>query len=267
MNTRLDPPPVPPLPPAERDRIRRRVMTKSRPTTGTPIRRWVPAVAVGAVAAVAVGGVVIGRLNTASPPPVGGRTPTPSLSLSAPATKPAEAPADVDLGPLAGAAEIASRSCKIQPGPIQVLWARQVQGAAAGSKEAVLLVKGSAQPGGTYDHGIAVCQAGAMITPVRDTEWDEPTGARDLTPLGSGGISTPPSAYVWTLYRARPNIARIETRYVWQGGSSPWRKGVVTGGFAFADFRVSFTKKAPPGLEPELRAYDAAGRPVPVKPW
>ena len=60
MNTELEPPRVPPLTPAERSRLRNQVMDRSRPTEHRPGRRWLaPAIAVGAVAAVVTGTLVV----------------------------------------------------------------------------------------------------------------------------------------------------------------------------------------------------------------
>ncbi|GAB3922412.1 hypothetical protein GCM10029976_010840 [Kribbella albertanoniae] len=277
MTTRLDPPQVPPLTPDQHARLRRRVMNKTRPARGTTSRRWVPAVAVAAVAAIAIGAVAIGRPDGNTPPVTRSSTPKPSqpaVKTVRPATPPPSMnlaiPTDIDLGPAASPAAAAAKSCMSVGKQSTVLWARQVKGIAPGSKAVVLLLKGPAQPGDVYRQGIWLCQAGAMVQPVRDSDWaKQPTATKGLAVLTAGGFSTGStvSAQSWTIYRAHPQIDRIETRYVWKGGSGPWVKGVVDGGFAYTDTRVKFPGKTPAGLTHQLRAFDAAGKVLQVNPW
>jgi hypothetical protein len=301
MNIQLDPPQVPPLSQSKRSQLRNRVMDKSRPAGST--RRWAaPVIAVGAVAAVVAGTLAITN-NSVGAPGVAGTTPSQQPSMTP--TQPPRAtatntpgrtpsntpggsitsgpielalPADIDLGPvpLAEATSTARESCNL-PGAkgtaLQVLWARRVVGLQPTSRAMVLLVKGAAQPGGYYDQGLAVCHLTTSISAVRDTDWAKhPTKAQGISVLGGNGFAErgatgkPVRAQGWTLYRARPEIARIESRYVWAGGSGSWTKGVVQGGFAFTDSRVSSEKKLPENLTEQLRAYDASGKPVPVHP-
>lgn len=291
MNTQLEPPPVPPLTPAQRSRIRNQVMDKARPSRRTA-RRWAaPAIAVGAVAAVVAGTLAVTNQSPTIPSPeVAGTTPTPGPSATAtpshPSSKPATPvdpkalalPSDIDLGavPAAEAASVARKSCKLPNSSsttVEPVWARRVQGLLEGKTIIVMLVKGPGQPGGYYDEGMAACQAGMMISAVRDTAWAKrPTKAEGLSGLGASGFSEqgetgkPVRAQLWTIYRARPEIARVESRYVWKGGSGPWIKGVVADGFAYTDSCANSTKEIPGGFTQQIRAYDAQGKLIPVQP-
>ncbi|ADB32281.1 hypothetical protein Kfla_3219 [Kribbella flavida DSM 17836] len=325
MNPQLDPPAVPPLTPARRARLRHQVLdqasasdptgrlargTGSHPlsgeaTSGTPAthgraggRRWLaPALAVGAVAAVAAGTVVVsnGRPGTDGAPAAG-----PSASVSAPAT-PSQQPttprtptssatasapwlAEVDLGP-AGAAETAAvaKRCKV-PGAkkVEPLWSRKVAvpGIRTPPSGVVVLTKSTpGQPGGTYGQGLFACFPAGMSAAVRDTAWSEqPTRANGVVTLadtgsvGGAGDDKPSFASFQTLFRARPEIARIESRATWRGGHGQWTKGAVAGGFAYTHSTAIIPAgeydpdTQSNGVQQQIRAFDADGNQVPVRP-
>jgi hypothetical protein len=93
MNIRLDPPPVPPLSPAERARLRNRVMDRVQPERHGSRRSWVaPVVGVGAVAAVVPGTLVITNRPPDEPGiagmPAAAATPTRAASTDAPPVTP-----------------------------------------------------------------------------------------------------------------------------------------------------------------------------------
>ncbi len=281
MNTQLTPPPVPPLSPSQRSRLRNRVMDQVHPQHSTT-RRWAaPVIAVGAVAAVVAGTIVLTNGDQGAPG-VTSTTPSNTPSAVRTATKPTstplglEIPTDADLGPVpaAEAATVANKSCKLpnEPGVhVQVLWARRIR--ALKGSGMVLLVKGPSQPGGYFNQGIATCVAGMSISAVRDTDWAKrPTAAQGLSILGVNGFSEaaaggkPARSQLWGLYRVRSNIVRIESRMVWKNGSAPWIKGIVDGGYAYTDSRAVSPKGLPTNLDVQYRAYDAQGNEVPVKP-
>jgi len=69
----------------------------------------------------------------------------------------------------------------------------------------------------------------------------------------------------WTLYRARPEIARVEARSVWNGKFGEWTEGVVDNGFAYTEVQVDGMFGHSDQLKQEVRAFDADGKPVPVQ--
>jgi hypothetical protein len=277
MTTRLDPPPIPPLSPAQHDRLRRQLMARTRPAHGTTARRWVPAVAVVAVAAVAVG---VSRLDDVrgSVPPVAGSSATPSptaASSTAPsaAATPqgdAEIPAKIDLGP--ASAELLAR-CNRPGRPLGGvdIWSRQFKGPEGPALLAVL--KTDSKPYSKL--GIRYCEAmasGSGGGQIDDDVWSKlPTRKQGLTKVLEGAWLKPqptPPGYPdegrWALFHARPEIATVKSRLVWKGGAGPWTEGVVHQKMAYTDSRANFPGKTPAGLREEIRAYDANGRPVPV---
>ncbi|MEU4191533.1 hypothetical protein AB0E69_06530 [Kribbella sp. NPDC026611] len=279
MTTKLDPPQVPPLTPAQHTRLRNRVLDQTQPA-GAARRRWIaPVAAVGAVAAVAAvaaGTVAVAdRIHDQGVPVSETPTATPSVkvknSLPPNADTDLPLPTSVDLGPVPAneANAAAQASCRFPNGrskPVQVLWDRRVRGLSPTSKLMILLVKGPPQPGGYYDQGIALCQPGMNIVAVRDTDWaPQPTKAQPLTRIGGSGFSTGPterSFQFWKLYRAHPTVARIESRYVWKGGAAPWIRGIVTNGYAYTDSRAILHDNSTP--TEQVRAYDASGHRIPL---
>jgi hypothetical protein len=187
-------------------------------------------------------------------------------------------PPDSDLGPVpaAEAKAVAEESCRRPRGstaPIEVIWARRVRGIKQADRTIVMLVKGPAKSNGYYDQGIAVCQPASAMSSVRDTDWaKQPTQAQGLSLLSGSGFSEkgaagkPVQAESWSVYRARPEIARIESRFVWKNGTGPWTKGVVEGGYAYTDSRVRSEAAIPGEPTEQLRAYDAKGNLIPVAP-
>jgi hypothetical protein len=242
-----------------------------------------PVAAVGAVGAVVAGTLVLVDGPRRTPVPAGEASTSPTRGTTPQSTKHSASPVSpqpvivlpfptsADLGPVpaAEANAAAQKDCRLPDArskAIQVLWARQVHGISTASKVLTLLVKGPAQPGGTYDQGIALCQPGLGIFPVSDAQWAKTPGREGVIAIGGSGFSTGPTKMtfqLWTVYRARPEIVRIESRYVWKGGSGPWIKGVVADGFAYTDSRATPVGTIQ-GMRQELRAYDANGRLVPI---
>jgi hypothetical protein len=270
MNTLLEPPPVPPLSPRTRARLRHRVMTDAGPS-----RRWAPAViAVAAVGAVVAGSLVVrdGTRAQDPQPPVASGTPTA-------ASPRAGKPLLLDRGP-ATAAQVAAAIAKCQPQHperAQAVWSRRVLSYSRGTpfETTALLVKNTpGQPGGYYNLGYVACVPPAGAASILDSTWRQsPTRADGLVTLGgmgkvgSAGAGTGQHAHYPSYHRVRPEIARIQARYVWPGGTGRWFEGVVAGGIAYTEV----TADIPPpdvtveSLRQEFRAYDARGRVIPVR--
>lgn len=285
MNVRLDPPSVPPLRPAERALLRRRVMAASAPAVRTR-RRWAaPLVAVAAVGAVITGTLVaVDQLRPAEPPAA---TPPPASSI--------------DRGPLTPADEAAAaKTCPgLKGAGAEVLWSRNVffgdpagkamygRGAEGNDRvQPLVLFKGKPSP--THPDarlGMYLCTPdGAYV--INDDHWTEPltpaTGHAALTGKGVDTLNHPDKggfALGVTFLRVRPEITRAQARLVWNNGKNagPWVDTVVAvDGFAY----VSLSTAIPVGQQPqvttndkdeatidrelELRAFDAAGKPVPM---
>jgi hypothetical protein len=66
------------------------------------------------------------------------------------------------------------------------------------------------------------------------------------------------------VYRARPEIARVEARSVWKGKFGAWTEGVVSDGFAYTEVQANGKFVLGNHLKQQVRAFDAAGKPVPV---
>jgi hypothetical protein len=108
----------------------------------------------------------------------------------------------------------------------------------------------------------------ASVARVEDKAWrTEPTAQRGLVTLGStdGDITNDlTTLQAWRLYRAHPDVAKVEARYVLDGKTGPWTSGVVDGGFAYLEVQANGKFTLGQRLETEVRAFDAQGRPVPV---
>jgi hypothetical protein len=290
MNTKLDPPPVPPLSTAERSRMRNQLMDSTRPGTHRPVRRWVaPVIGVGAVAAVVAGTLVV---TQNSPDDTGAAGP--STPLASP-----EAKVGVDLGPVpqADVAKIVA-DCQFpgEPGPAELVWSRHVRGITKDSTALVALAldtkKATAQPpvtrggrkpgtGGapsTAKLGYRFCQTrtppsgklGAIgaVGRVDDKAWrTQPTAQRNLVALATtdgdftNDLTTLQS---WRLYRASPEVAKVEARYVLNGKTGPWTSGVVDDGFAYIEVQANGKFTVGQKLKTEVRAFDATGTALPT---
>ena len=287
MNTDLEPPRVPPLTPAERSRLRNQVMDRSRPTEHRPGRRWLaPVIAVGAVAAVVTGTLVV---TQKSPDDAG------VAGTSAGPASP-EAKVGVDLGPVppADVAKIVA-DCQFpdEAGPAQLVWSRHVRGITKDSSTLVALAlntkKATAPPptatgrirkpgtGGapsTAKLGYRFCitrlppssQLGATgsVARVEDKVWrTQPTAQRGLVALSStdGDFTNDlTTLQAWRLYRASPDVAKVEARYVLNGKTGPWTNGVVDGGFAYIEVQANGKFTVGQRLKTEVRAFDAQGK-------
>jgi len=263
MNVRLEPPHVPPLSTAERSRLRNQVMDRSRTAPHRPARKWVaPVVGVAAVAAVVAGTLAVTHQG-ADRGVAGTKT----------AATPTASQPSLDVVPDAEAAAAFVKSCarrshgQLKP-PLTVVWARRVPGKTPRSTEILMIVKGSGAA------GIASCLApagGGSWLNMPPAAWTKlPTRQEGLAGLTGGSSSTSapkPESRIWMLYRARPEIARIESRFVWKGTAGPWQQGYVDNGYAYAASRITVAVdllKA--GGRQEVRAYDAQGRLIPIEP-
>ncbi|QNE17075.1 hypothetical protein F1D05_03080 [Kribbella qitaiheensis] len=268
MTTKLAPPRVPPLSESQRARLRNQVM---HPAVRRTPRRWaVPIAAVAAVAAVIAGATLAGHWGEKTAPPVI-NSPVPDAIT-------------VDLGP-ASAAELAKlkQSCRTalyQPAD-EVLWSRKVKRFASldnaknltGVVALMRVSQPKAQPG--HSLGILFCTATGQGDDVLDGRWTAgPTPAQGMLTIDEltyvqGGM--PPNGAplieikeTWGMYRVRPEITRIQARWVWSGGASPWYEGVVQDGIAYADATDSLTQLPKPHSVREFRAFDKNGNPVPL---
>jgi hypothetical protein len=281
MNIQLDPPPVSPLSPSQRARLRNRVMDQSAPV-GRPSRRWAaPAIAVAAVSAVVAGTLVISNQISA---PVPGSPPVAGGASSRPGTAADAAPGAVklDRGPVSrSVAEAEAKLCRFTGAKqSQIVWSRRVAspGSAVGKEGVVVLMNNTpGQPGGFYNLGLMACFPVGAGSAIRDSAWNkQPTPAQGLIVLSASGIvrsdrNQQASMQFQTLYRVRPEIVRLQARYVWDKGAGPWFEGVVTNGFAFTatSAMIPHSKEPAGGSDPnhgheELRAFDSLGNPVPL---
>ncbi|MGY4765904.1 hypothetical protein ACXC9Q_03180 [Kribbella sp. CWNU-51] len=279
MNIRLDPPPVPPLTSSQRSQLRNRVMDKSMPGRDHSTRRWVaPVVAVAAVAAVVAGTLVITGRPSSDPGVAGTPSQTPTQ---------AQAPAriGVDLGavPRGDASRLLSdctfpRSDK--GGVVKILWSRHVRGITRDSTTSVAVAlnsRGSHPASARLGYRVCMTRVppsaklGAVgsVGIVADQAWTaRPTAERGLVTLGGSDTDFTNdlgTLQAWTIYRARSDIARVEARYVLNGKAGEWTKGVVDGGFAYTEVQAHGKFTVGQRLKAEVRAFDAAGKPVPVK--
>jgi hypothetical protein len=251
-------------------------------------------VAVGAVAAVVAGTLVVTD-DPAADPGVAGR-PAPST------VSPALGAPKVDRGALSPTLLHQLHSdCRWpnEPADAKLLWSRHVRGITTDSTAAVAVAiqpkkfplsaeksaaRGKTNRRGTppgpsaFELGVRVCMtrtpqsaelgaSGATVV-VPDKVWTaQPTAEQGLKALGTSGDRTRNGGtlQLWTLYRARPEIARVEARSVWKGEFGEWTAGVVEGGFAYTEVQATGKFVNGDHLKQEVRAFDAAGKPVPVK--
>jgi hypothetical protein len=68
----------------------------------------------------------------------------------------------------------------------------------------------------------------------------------------------------WRLYRAHPEVAKVEARYVLNGTTGPWTNEVVDDGFAYIEVRANGKFTVGQKLKTEVRAFDAQGRQIPI---
>lgn len=313
MNTQLNPPPVPPLDPSKRSRLRNRVMDQATPTTGRSAWRWgAPVVAIGGVAAVVAGTLVVTDKPTADPGFAGRPGPNASAASGAP---------KVDRGAVPAALVPQLRKECQWPNETEspkLLWTRHVRGITSDSTAAVAVaiqpkkvgppptarttiggrIRGGPSSTTTaYNLGVRLCvtrtpasarlgSVGTIIV-VADKVWEtQPTAAQGLVAFDNNGSdratdsATPVTSnrkgvpdltrkdsgtlQTWTLYRARPEIARVEARSVWNGKFGEWTEGVVDSGFAYTEVQVEGKFGIGDQLKQQVRAFDADGKPVPV---
>jgi hypothetical protein len=248
-------------------------MDRVQPERHRSRRSWVaPLVGVGAVTAVVAATLVITNRPQADPGVAG--TPTP---LTSP-----EAKVGVDLGTVSKA-DVAKlmAACRL-PGDAraaELVWSRRVRGITKGSTElvAALETKGATAkrpttaPAGA-ELGGRVCTARLLpdgghalaAGRVYDNTWrTRPTAKRPMVALeqSPGQFSNDlHTLQAWALFRALPDVATVEARYVLNGRPGPWTKGVVDGGFAYTQVQAYGKFTPGQGMQTEVRAFDAQGR-------
>jgi hypothetical protein len=265
-------------------------MDRTRPATHRPARRWIaPVVSVGAVAAVVAATLVITN-GPSDGPGVAGVTP--SRLAGSPQAK-----VGVDLGPVpqADLAKLVPE-CSF-PGetlPARLVWSRKVRGITKDSTALVALAynpsrptaqttvtRGNRKPGGAPDSaklGFRYCMtrvppsaelnALASVGRVDDKAWRaDPTTENSLVALG--GTHTDftndlRTLQAYQLYRAHPDVATVEARYVLNGKPGPWTSGVVAKGFAYTEVQARGKFTVGQRLKTEVRAFDARGKQLPI---
>lgn len=273
MNLDLEPPTVQPLSPSQRARLRHRVLQSVASGRRRRRRTWAaPLLAAASVGAVVSAGLM--AINGSSEVATTGSPP--GTTGSARGTT-----ATLDRG-TPTAADLAAALKRCQPDGTKrtdVVWSREVARPAPSSDAVVLLVKTTpGQQGGTYGLGLRACFSHGVSGSVRDKDWvTRPTAAQGLVTLSgvgairSAGRGQPAAAQYESLHRVRPEIVRVESRYVWRAGHGPWSRGVVDGGFAYTASSATIPAgqyesagNGGSGVREELRAFDALGRPVPL---
>jgi hypothetical protein len=287
MNTRLEPPTVRPLDQARRAQVRNNLMDRTAPVSRRPHRWAGPAITAAAVAAVLAGTLVAVDQHTGS-----NQADVPPAGDSKVINR--------DLGP-ASPQQIAAaiKACMIPHSrPLQTVWSRRVvgPGGPADTPGTILLVREPApRPAGhpplsfclapwpvatgheeseiaklpTAAQGILILDRTADFnspTTSADPTWKLPSSGSPGKVSTSGPIGRTVGAEVGTsLLRVRPGIARLESRYVWNGGAGPWSAGAVADGFGFTQ-SVADTGTTPRVQQhEEFRAFDAAGNQVPLQ--
>ncbi|TDD58671.1 hypothetical protein E1263_18360 [Kribbella antibiotica] len=277
MNTDLEPPTVPAMTPDQHDRLRRQLLQKTRPAVRRTPAWAAPLVAVGAVAAIVAGTIAVVQHPQGEQAPVAGTSSKDPKSDKQPASpvppqsdKILPFPTAVDLGPVSAAdAAAAAKSCNVPgaDGALQVLWSRRLKGPKPGSSFVQLVVARAKSPKGQV---FAVCQQGLGVHVIPNQDWIKAATSTQAVAavIGSSWSTQPTKMYFqrWTLYRAEPNVARIESRYVWRGGASAWITGAVADHFAYTDSRAIPVGPNSGTPTEQVRAFDAQGRPVPFKP-
>ncbi|MFD7155432.1 hypothetical protein ACFV9C_12580 [Kribbella sp. NPDC059898] len=290
MTLDLEPPRVPPLTTAERSRMRNQLMDRARPATRHPARRWIaPVVSVGAVAAVVAGTLAVTQKS-------------PDTGVAGMATP--EAKVGVDLGPVPNAdlAKITAE-CLFpdEAAPADLVWSRHVRGITNDSTTLVAIARNTkgpiaqsraSQPPATRNGrgpakggapssaklGYRFCMArippsaklGAIgaVGRIDDKAWRaEPTAQRGLVALASTDgdfTNNLTTLQAWRLYRAYPDVAKVEARYVLDGKTGPWTSGVVHDGFAYTEVQAAGKFIVGQKLKTEVRAFDAQGKQIPV---
>nr|WP_239062192.1 sigma factor [Streptomyces sp. SID13031] len=201
-------------------------------------------------------------------PPIAGSTPTFTVGNTQP---PLPLLKDIDLGRVSPAEQTEGLSDCAVTGQPEVLWSRKVKGPDPADKSVVLLLKGPAGPDARFSKGVAVCVTTNLTAPVWDATWAKsPTRAQGVIMLAGNPFAAAKndkyaSVQNWGFYRVRPEIARVQSRMVWKGGSGPWTTGVVAGGFAYVDSRANEVMILTVDYKLQVRAFDKQGRPVPVK--
>lgn len=278
MNTELEPPRVPPLSTAERARMRNRLMERTRPGTRHPARHWVaPLVGVAAVGAVVAATLVLTD-KPSTDAGVAGKSAPDSASISS-------GDATIDLGVVPPTLLPKFRS-DCGGSAVKMLWTRHIRGFSGKNTRAVALVverrpqKHHLPPNtDTIDLGARLCitevpvSADGVATSaslaLNDKAWTaRPTAAQGLVSLCTCAFPMSQdheTLQMITLYRARPEIARVQARSIWKGKFGAWTEGVVDGGFVYTQPEAHGKFVQGQIMKQEVRAFDAAGHQVPVK--
>ncbi|GAA2829299.1 hypothetical protein [Kribbella solani] len=299
MTTDLEPPRVPPLTAAERARLRNRLMERARPTNRRPLARWAaPVVGVGAVAAVVAGTLVV----TSQSPDAGVAGPSGPIASPAakvgvdlgtvPATDVAKLLASCQFPDETGRGKLVwSRHVRGITTDSTMMVALAVNPQAPGKAATTRTPPRSGDrptgdprkpgSGGAPDFaklGYRYCMmrtppsaevgASASVGRVSDKGWKaEPTAQHALVTLAvTDGDFTMDlrTLQAWRLYRAHPDVAKVEARYVLNGKPGPWTSGVVTDGFAYTEVQAGGKFTSGQRLTTEVRAFDAHGKQLPT---
>ncbi|WP_328993799.1 hypothetical protein OG394_05490 [Kribbella sp. NBC_01245] len=260
--TKLEPPPVPPLPPGTRARLRRRILDQTRPVhQPTAARRWAPAlVAATAVAGVSVGVAVHGARTHGEP---------------APASTTGQAQAGrvvtTDKG-RANAAAIANAMDKCllywhgstkKRAQAEVLYARMYSytSMAGFNKPAVgmLFTVGNAY----YYVTDSSCRKESEVLMVGAKKKVEASAGKNK--LAEAWDKERPEYATMrsdSFVRVPPKVARLQARRAWDNGASDWYESpIVANGYALVTYTVWGTpaNRNRMHAHDEFRAYDANG--------
>lgn len=245
----MKPPIVRPMTPQTRQRIRRHILREA--TIGRRSRGWLPVLAAGTCVAAVLASMVAVGIVTGAESGLDSGPPTTQAT-----TGPAEESVVVDRGAPSPAQLAAAKSWCLrnqQATGATIEFARRVLWAPARlpvrTVTAVLIR--------TSDGKHRACFHDVSYHLVREP-LPTPTPANPVRRFADNGGGR--------FFRVHPSVARLETRVRLPalGLTSPWSRAFISNGIAYAADVGNQIPSNTKGAVFDIRAYDAAGRPIPM---